>query len=111
MMFHNAENLCKCDPHKCVLDESTGFHSVSNEDEVVYEVFYSNPHKCCRVVMEIGAGDGIRYSTSPYFEEALNWRPLLIESNPDLLDQLKTNRPNAAVEHGGFCESDYTVFD
>ena len=63
------------------------------------------------MIMEIGAGDGLRYSTSRYFEDALNWRPLLVESNPDLADQLRTNRPNAAVENGGFCESDHMVFD
>ena len=84
---------------------------MSNEDEAVYEIFYTNPLKCCRVVVEVGVGDGQRYSSSRFFEDALNWRSLLIEASPDLHSQLLVNRPNSTVEHGGFCEADHMIFD
>ena len=111
-MYHNADFLRGCDPHQCRLNEAAEFHSMSNEDEAIYEIFYSNPHKCCRVVVEVGAGDGLRHSASRFFEDALNWRPLLIEANPEQHAQLVVNRQgNATIENGAFCESDHLVYD
>jgi hypothetical protein len=56
-------------------------------------------------VVEIGAGNGDRYSFSRFFEEGLKWKPLLIEANPDVFEQLRINRPNATKVNGAFCES------
>ena len=113
MIFdHNQEFLQNyCDPRICTLNDNAKFHSISNEDECVYEIFYTNPIKCCRVVVEIGAGDGDRYSVSKFFEDGLHWKTLAIEANPDLYKQLVQNRPNASTELGAFCEAENITFD
>jgi hypothetical protein len=80
---------------------------MSNEDEAIYEIYYTNPIKCCRVIVEIGVGDGDRYSFSRFFEEGLNWRSLLIEANPDFYQQLLVNRDNSTTMNGAFCESPF----
>jgi hypothetical protein len=100
-----------CDPRVCTLNDNAKFYSMANEDECVYEIFYTNPIKCCRVIVEIGAGDGDRYSVSKFFEEGLDWKTLAIEANPDLYKQLVHNRPNASTEMGAFCESGSILFD
>lgn len=83
---------------------------MSSEDESIYEIFYTNPIKCCRVIVEIGAGDGDRFSFSHFFEQGLNWRSLLIEANPDVYEALKANRPTAKTVNGAFCESDHLAY-
>jgi len=108
--LHNQVFLEGCDPHRCSLNEDAEFHSMSNEDEAIFELFYTNPIKCCRVIVEIGAGDGEHYSFSRYFEEALNWKSLLIEANPQHYNELKFNREEAASENGAFCESSYMEY-
>ena len=108
---HNQKFLEGCDPQQCILQESAAFHSMSNEDESIYELFYSNPIKCCLVVVEVGAGDGDRFSTSRFFEDGLKWRSLLIESDPELYQELEVNRPSAITKNGAFCESDHILYD
>lgn len=108
---HNQVFLEGCDPHLCILNEAATYHSMSNEDESLYEIFYTNPIKCCRVIVEIGVGDGDRYSVSKFFEDALNWRSLLIEANPDVYKELEKNRPATKKVNGAFCESDSLQFD
>ena len=80
---------------------------MSNEDEAIYEIYYTNPVKCCRVIVEVGVGDGDRYSFSRFFEEGFNWRSLLIEVNPEFYQQLTTNRKDSTMLHGAFCESSH----
>jgi hypothetical protein len=84
---------------------------MSNEDESIYEIFYTNPIKCCRVIVEIGVGNGKAFSVSKFFEDALKWRPLVIEANPDTFKELTVNRPNAHKVNGAFCEGDALEFD
>jgi len=108
---HNEAFVCGCDASQCELNEDAEYHSMSNEDEAIYEIYYTNPIKCCRVIVEIGAGDGERFSTSHFFEEGLKWKSLLIEANPILYEQAKENRPNATVLNAGFCESDNMWFE
>ena len=107
---HNQVFLEGCNPLACTLNEAAEFHSMSNEDESIYEIFYPNPIKCCRVIVEVGVGDGDRYSFSRFFEEGLKWRSVLIEANPFVYAELKVNRPNATAINGAFCESDYLQF-
>ena len=107
---HNQVFLEGCNPLICSLNEAADFHSMSNEDESIYEIFYTNPIKCCRVIVEIGAGDGDRFSFSHFFEEGLKWKSLLIEANADVFQQLKTNRPNATAINGAFCESSHLQY-
>jgi hypothetical protein len=104
---HNQIFLEGCNPLNCTLNEAADFHSMSNEDESIYELFYTNPIKCCRVIVEVGAGDGDRFAFSHFFEQGLNWRSLLIEANPDVYQELKANRPKATTINGAFCESNH----
>ena len=46
--------------------------------------------------IEIGVYDGVQCSNSYYFEK-LGWHGLLIEADPNLLDQCRQNRPNARL--------------
>jgi len=108
---HNEIFLKGCNPLQCILNETATFNSMSNEDESIYEIFYTNPIKCCRVIVEIGVGNGERHSVSKFFEDALKWRPLLIEANPDIYKELQVNRPNATKINGAFCESDSMTFE
>jgi hypothetical protein len=94
-----------CNPLVCSLNEVADFHAMSNEDEFIYEIFYTNPINC-RVIVEVGGGNGDHHSFSHFFEEVLNWRSsLLIEANVDLFQQLKANRANATTINGTFCKS------
>ena len=111
MTKHNEIFLKGCNPLQCILNETATFNSMSNEDESIYEIFYTNPIKCCRVIVEIGVGNGERHSVSKFFEDALKWRPLLIEANPDIYKELQVNRPNATKINGAFCESDSMTFE
>jgi hypothetical protein len=111
LVTHNEKFLEGCDPRQCVFDETATFHSLSNEDEAIYELFYTNPIKCCLVIVEIGVGDGNRFTASKFFEDGLKWKSLLIESDPGLYNELQANRPNAATEFGAFCEADHMMFD
>ena len=107
---HNQVFLQGCNPLMCSLNETADFHSMSNEDESIYEIFYTNPIKCCRVVVEIGVGDGDRYSFSRFFEEGLKWRSLLIEANPEFYEELQVNRPNSTTINGAFCDSPHLLY-
>lgn len=80
------------------------YHAPGGEDEAIYEIYYSNPRKSCGTVVEIGAGDGKRFSRSFFFERALGWRSLLIEADPHLHHRAIVNRPDARVVHGAFCD-------
>jgi len=82
------------------------YHGPSGEDEAIYEIYYSNPRKTCGTVVEIGAGNGLFHSKSLFFEQALHWKSVLIESNPDSFVDLKNNRKLSSSYHGGFCEGD-----
>jgi len=105
---HNLNFLQGCNPRQCS-EKKARFWSMSNEDEAIYEIFYTNPIKCCKVIVEIGAGNGQQYSVSKFFEDALNWRSLLIEASPEQYQALEKVRPKAVKKNGAFCESDHLL--
>ena len=111
VMHHNMEFIGDCLKDTCIADENDHFKGHSHEDNAIYEIFYTNPVKCCGVVMEIGAGDGLDGSVSHFFEEGLNWKSILVEANPDKFKELKKNRPDATAINAGFCESGSMKFD
>lgn len=47
--------------------------------------------------IEIGASDGLLNSNTYMFEKLMNWNGLLIESNKEIIDTLKKNRPNSKI--------------
>jgi len=51
------------------------------------------------VFVEVGAEGGIQLSNTILFEEYLGWRGLLIEANPEVIEELRHNRPLAKVHH------------
>lgn len=98
-----------CYGEQCVVDETVPTMGRSNEDDAIYEIFYTNPLKCCGVIVEIGAGDGINWSPSYFFEYGMNWTAILVEADPIKFNKMTTShRPSPLTKkiHGGFCRSD-----
>ena len=101
-------------PWDCLIDETVGTWGKSNEDDAIYEIFYTNPLNCCGTIVEIGAGDGIKDSTSFFFEQGMNWTTVLTEANPTQFDTLSANRNGKKVKsiNGAFCkEGPFLYFD
>eukprot|EP00956_Cyclotella_meneghiniana_P018351 scaffold30523_cov37-Cyclotella_meneghiniana.AAC.8 len=59
----------------------------------------------------MGALDGLRFSNSFYFNQAMSWKGLLIEANPDNYKQLISNRRNELVPpiHAAVCDVEKDV--
>ena len=115
-MLHNEEFLETCmedyGGSKCyVRDEDQLKMAISHEDDAIYEIYYSNPVKCCGVIVEIGAGNGKEGSVSHFFEYGLHWEAINIEADPENFKQLTANRPDAYNFEGGFCSVDNIVHD
>jgi len=88
---------------KCIPKSNVLFLSQSNEDKAIVEQMYGDQPKCGGTIVEIGALNGISYSNSWYFEQALQWKALLIEANPQNFKELQINRPNALNVHSAMC--------
>lgn len=67
-------------------------YSQCQEDIFLNEYFFKN--KKNGVYIELGALDGVLYSNTKFFEDALNWTGILIEPHPDNFILLQKNRPN-----------------
>lgn len=57
--------------------------------------------------IEAGAHDGYSQSNTYYLEKERNWRGLLVEGIPELMQQCQRNRPNAIVQNYALVASDY----
>jgi FkbM family methyltransferase len=95
---------------KCIPKSNVPYRSQSNEDKAIVEQLYGGQPKCGGTIVEIGALDGVRYSNSWYFEQALQWKALLIEANPRNFKALQINRPNALNVHSAMCTSESIDF-
>ena len=101
-------------PWSCIIDENVPTHGQSNQDDAIYEVFYSNPLNCCGTIVEIGAGDGIEGSSSYFFEYGMNWTSILTEANPKKYSKLVQNRngKKSRTLNGAYCkDGPYALFD
>ncbi|KAL3807770.1 hypothetical protein ACHAXA_007583 [Cyclostephanos tholiformis] len=101
-------------PWDCLIDETVPTKGRSNEDDALYEIFYTNPLNCCGTIVEVGAGDGAQYSTSFFFEKGMNWTTYLTEADPLEYAKIADNRSGKRViaTHGAFCkEGPYLYFD
>lgn len=101
-------------PWDCVIDENVPSHGRSNEDDALYEIFYTNPLNCCGTIVEIGAGDGIEHSASYFFEKGMNWTAVLTEADPTEYAQIEGHRNGTKVKaiNGAFCrEGPHLLFD
>jgi FkbM family methyltransferase len=63
-------------------------YSQFDEDRILYDIFKHQLHGYC---VEVGAYDGITGSPTYLFEK-LKWTCLLVEANPELVEQIKKNR-------------------
>ncbi len=101
-------------PWDCLIDETVATKGRSNEDDALYEIFYTNPLNCCGTIVEVGAGDGVQYSTSFFFEKGMNWTTYLVEADPLEYEKIGKNRSGKKViaTNGAFCkEGPYLFFD
>jgi hypothetical protein len=101
-------------PWECMIDETVPTKGRSNEDDAIYEIFYTNPLNCCGTIVEIGAGNGEDNSPSYFFEYGMNWTAILTEADPisfDLMTKARTGE-KAALMNGAFCqEGSHIYFD
>lgn len=72
-------------------------YMMETEDFYLNEKYFKN--KKNGVFVEVGALDGVNYSTTKYFEDNFNWSGLLIEPNPVQFELLKKNRPNCNMSN------------
>mmetsp|Transcript_9682 Transcript_9682/g.21837 ORF Transcript_9682/g.21837 Transcript_9682/m.21837 type:complete len:280 (-) Transcript_9682:69-908(-) len=101
-------------PWDCLIDENVDTMGRSNEDDALYEIFYTNPLNCCGTIVEIGAEDGLENSTSYFFENGMNWTTILTEADPVKYAQIGDNRNGKKVKaiNGAFCkEGPFLYFD
>ena len=70
-----------------------GGQSQNNEDGLLKYIFdtIGIEHKFC---IEFGAGDGVKLSNTYYFRKNRNWNCLLLEGNPNLVEQGKSKGEN-----------------
>ena len=93
-------------PFDCLINESVPTMGRSNEDDALYEIFYTNPLNCCGTIVEIGVGDGMQHSTSYFFQKGMNWTTFLTEADPDEYDKIDGNRKDDKMKaiNGAFCK-------
>lgn len=86
------------------------FYSQSGVDEYIYKKFYGD--KKNGIFIDIGAFDGIKYSTSKFFED-IGWNGICIEPNPIIFELLKKNRRceklNLCISKGNTSVEDFLL--
>ena len=73
-----------------------------HEDIFLYENYFYNKRE--GVILESGALDGIRFSTTYMFEKIFNWTTIHIEGDANNFRSLIRNRPNAINLNVTLCE-------
>lgn len=79
------------------------FYSQSQEDLGLFLKLFHKPLRCGGTMLEMGALDGVLYSNSKFFEDALGWRTILLEANPNNAKRMFLNRPKAVKYHNAAC--------
>lgn len=64
---------------------------------------------CGGTYVELGGLDGVLYSNSYLFANAMNWTGVLLELNPSSFAQLQVNRPHDITVHAAVCDSPRTL--
>ena len=65
--------------------------------------------KCNGVFLDIGAYDGITGSNTYFLEKNLNWKGLLVECNPELVDICRKNRTSVVCDKALYKESNTKI--
>ncbi len=71
-----------------------GYHSQYKQDQILNESIFRNKRK--GFFVEIGAFDGVQFSNTKFYEEALGWKGICVEPIPEHFESLVINRPNSA---------------
>lgn len=101
-------------PWQCLINETVTTMGRSNEDDAIYELFYTNPLNCCGTIVELGVEDGMEHSTSYFFEKGMNWTTILTEADPSAYERISDHRVGDKVTaiHGAFCkQGPFLYFD
>ena len=83
------------------------YHGQDAEDRAAELKYFHNLHK--GVFLEMGALDGVLFSNTKHFEDAKDWRGILIEPNSVEFEKLSGNRPNAISVNAAVCAQKQTV--
>lgn len=84
--------------------QPSGFAGWDEDDRVVFETYFKDPPKYDGVYLEMGAYDGVSGSNTLFFDEALGWSGVLIESSPSLFERVRTRRPHAIKIRMAACQ-------
>jgi hypothetical protein len=92
-------------PWDCLINETVPTKGISNEDDALYEIFYTNPLNCCGTIVEVGAGDGETSSVSYFFEKGMNWTSILTEADRQSYEKISDvrNSQKSRAINGAFC--------
>lgn len=85
------------DSRFCKLQPGVAFRSTTGLDKALINKAYGHKDrlKCNGVIVEISDTRGSAFTTSAFFEEALQWKSLLVA--PDAKQRIRNSRPNAAT--------------
>lgn len=72
-------------------------------DKWLYENMFYGIHN--GIIVESGALDGLQYSNSFMYENALNWRSVHIEPDPDNFSLLRKNRKHSINMNAALCDN------
>jgi FkbM family methyltransferase len=99
----------KTQARRCQDASSSRFYSQSGKDKYLLEQFFQNV--CNGWYIEMGALDGQMFSNSLYFNEALDWKGLLVEANPINYASLIKNRQHELVTpvNAAVCDKEQEV--
>lgn len=88
------------------------FMSQEHQDEIALDILGKRDRG---FFVELGACDGIYLSNTYYFEKELNWGGILIEPNPNYIDDLRRNRgcfiSNSLCSYDKDIEVDFLLSD
>jgi len=86
--FERSGFVSKSSHNMSITDEKKCFYSQSGEDTRLADIFKGQRLGTC---LEVGALDGVKDSTTYYFEKR-GWSCVLVEANPELAERARENR-------------------
>jgi FkbM family methyltransferase len=82
---------------------TVGWSAQDAEDSYAFTNYFYN--RVEGTILELGALDGVIFSTSAYYERYMGWRAVHIEAGPGNFRNLTANRPGALNVHAACCAS------
>jgi hypothetical protein len=82
--------------------------SRSQEDKIIYDMFFKDRLTGTGTYIELGAYDGLEESNTRFFDLCLGWKGLLIEGQPATFKKTVQNRPRAhKMSFAPSCSEEY----